>query len=262
MQGPTVKSYFAKKMDIKPEKIVHVAVTPCTAKKMEIRRKEMKAAGELHHSRNMRDTDYVITTRELAKWAKEEGIDYDEITPSGYDPLMGQASGGGVIFGNSGGVMEATVRCAYQLITGNTPPEKLYKLNEVRGYNNVRAATIDIDGKVIKVAVIYGTATAHKFIVDMAKSNSHYDFVEVMACPGGCIGGGGQPKNFDKDADEIRKARMTAIYDRDSQMDIKCCQQNPEIISLYDEFYGQAGSKLAEKMLHTTYAEEKHNLLP
>jgi ferredoxin hydrogenase len=138
----------------------------------------------------------------------------------------------------------------------------LYKLEEVRGYDNVRAASLSIGDKRINVAVIYGTASAHRFIKNLGKSGIRYDFIEVMACPGGCIGGGGQPKNFDKDADQIRKARMASVYNRDGELAIKSCQDNPEIIALYKDYYGHPASKLAEKMLHTTYDAKKVNLLP
>lgn len=162
MQGPTIKTYFAKKMGIDPRSIVNVAVTPCTAKKFEIRREEMKAAGRYLGIDGMRDMDYVITTRELAEWAREENIDFRSLSDSSYDPLMSQASGAGVIFGNTGGVMEAALRTAYTYLTNEPAPEKLYDLKPVRGMEGFREASLNIGGKDINVAVIYGTANVRK----------------------------------------------------------------------------------------------------
>ena len=146
MQGPTIKTYFAQKMGIDPSKIVNVALTPCTAKKFEIRRDEMNAAGKHLDQPELRDMDHVITTRELAKWAKEVGIDLDTLEDSAFDSLMGEASGAGVIFGNTGGVMEAALRTAYTYITGEQPPTPLYELQPVRGYEGLREASLEING--------------------------------------------------------------------------------------------------------------------
>ena len=160
MQGATVKTYFAQKMGIAPEKIVHVALTPCTAKKFEIRREEMHAAADYHGIEGMRDTDAVITTRELARWAKQAEIRWDALEDSAYDSLMGRSSGAGVIFGNTGGVMEAALRTAYEYITGSPAPDTLYDLQPVRGYEGVREASLSIGGLTVNVAVVYGTANA------------------------------------------------------------------------------------------------------
>ena len=164
MQGPTIKTYFAKKMGIDPEKIVNVALTPCTAKKFEIRRAEMNAAGKLLGDPTMRDMDQVITTRELALWAKEAGIDFATLPDSTYDKLMGEASGAGVIFGNTGGVMEAALRTAYTFVTGEPAPKQLYTLEEVRGYDGIREASLTIGDTLVNVAVVYGTQNARKMI--------------------------------------------------------------------------------------------------
>lgn len=255
MQGPTVKTYFAKQMGIDPEKIVHVALTPCTAKKFEIRREEMHAAGDYHGVAGMRDTDQVITTRELARWAKEAGVDWNTLEDSAYDSLMGKASGAGVIFGNTGGVMEAALRTAYSYLTGREAPEALLQLNPVRGYEGVREAAVDINGLTLQVAVVYGTANARTFLARMKETGKQYHFVEVMACPGGCIGGGGQPKDPMKDADEVRKSRIAALYRRDEGVTLRTSHENPEIKAVYEAFYGQPLSEMAEKMLHTTYQD-------
>ena len=260
MQGPTIKTYFAQKMGIDPEKIVNVALTPCTAKKFEIRRSEMNAAGKKLGIPTMRDMDQVITTRELALWAREEGIDFASLADSDYDRLMGEASGAGVIFGNTGGVMEAALRTAYAFITGQRPPEALLDLQPVRGYEGIREASLEINGLTVNVAVVYGTANARKMIERIRSGEKQYHFIEVMTCPGGCIGGGGQPRDILADADETRKARMASLYRRDASMQRRLSHENQEILQLYREFYGEPLSELAEKMLHTAYLDRSGDL--
>ena len=260
MQGPTIKTYFAKKMGLDPTKIVNVALTPCTAKKYEIRRPEMHDAGHYYDDPNMRDMDFVLTTRELALWAKEEGIDFASLSDSAYDNLMGEASGAGVIFGNTGGVMEAALRTAYEYITGEEAPAQLYDLQPVRGYEGIREATVTIGELDVNVAVVYGTANARKMIERMKQGKKQYHFIEVMTCPGGCIGGGGQPKDLMKDADEVRKARIESLYKKDAEMTLRKSHENPSIRQVYEEFYGKPLSEMAEKMLHTMY-EDKSNIL-
>ena len=260
MQGPTIKTYFAQKMGIDPEKIVNVALTPCTAKKFEIRRSEMNAAGKKLGIPTMRDMDQVITTRELALWAREEGIDFASLADSDYDRLMGEASGAGVIFGNTGGVMEAALRTAYAFITGQRPPEALLDLQPVRGYEGIREASLEINGLTVDVAVVYGTANARKMIERIRSGEKQYHFIEVMTCPGGCIGGGGQPRDILADADETRKARMASLYRRDASMQRRLSHENQEILQLYREFYGEPLSELAEKMLHTAYLDRSGDL--
>ena len=260
MQGPTIKTYFAKKMGIDPERIVNVALTPCTAKKFEIRREEMNAAGKKLGKPEMRDMDQVITTRELAIWAKESGIDLNSLQDSKYDSLMGQASGAGVIFGNTGGVMEAALRTAYFYITGKQPEGKLLDLQPVRGYDGLREASLEINGMTVNVAVVYGTANARKMIELVKKGEKDYHFIEVMTCPGGCIGGGGQPKDFAVDANESRKARIESLYKRDASLAVRSSHENPEIKQLYQDFYGKPLSELAEKMLHTIYTNRSNDL--
>ena len=255
MQGPTVKTYFAQKMGLDPQKIVHVTLTPCTAKKFEVRREEMHAAADYHGIEGMRDTDQVITTRELARWAKEAGIDWTRLEDSAYDSLMGKASGAGVIFGNTGGVMEAALRTAYEYLTGQKAPETQLQLQAVRGYEGVREAQVKVGEHTLRVAVVYGTANARSFLKRMRDEGKEYHFVEVMACPGGCIGGGGQPKNLMADKDEVRKSRIAALYQRDGGMTLRTSHENPEIKAVYEAFYGQPLSELAEQMLHTTYQD-------
>ena len=257
MQGPTIKTYFAQKMGIDPRKIVNVALTPCTAKKFEIRREKMNAAGKKLGIAELRDMDNVITTRELALWAKEAGIDFTSLEDSDFDKFMGEASGAGVIFGNTGGVMEAALRTAYAYLTGEQPPKEMLRLEPVRGYDGLREASVDIAGRVINVAVVHGTENVRKLI---AGGIEKYHFIEVMTCPGGCIGGGGQPKDFAYDADAARKARIEGLYERDAEMELHLSHENKEIQQLYKEFYDAPLSELAEAMLHTTYQDRSADL--
>lgn len=260
MQGPTIKTYFANKKGLNPQSIVNVALTPCTAKKYEIRREEMNAASRYLGIEGLRDMDYVITTRELARWAKEEGIDLGDLADSNYDDFMGEASGAAVIFGNTGGVMEAALRSAYEFITKEKSPEQLFNLVPVRGYEGVKEASLKIGDLDVNIAVIYGTANAGKVIDQIKKGEKHYHFIEVMTCPGGCIGGGGQPKDLLKDKDEVRKARIQSLYTKDEAMTIRKSHENPDIKRIYEEFYGEPLSELAEEMLHTSY-EDKSKIL-
>lgn len=260
MQGPTIKTYFAKKMNIEPGKIVNVAVTPCTAKKFEIRRQEMNDSSEYNKDDNLRDMDFVITTRELSKWIKEENIDFISLESSEFDNLLGRGTGAGIIFGNTGGVMEAAVRTAYYYITGKNPEKELYKLNSVRGLDGVKEASLKINDIDVKIAVIHGTENARKFLEKMKKDNLSYDFVEVMTCRGGCIGGGGQPRDVNFIGDELREKRIECLYKKDDTMELRNSHENPDIIQVYKEFYGKPLSELAEKMLHTFYDDKSYML--
>ena len=259
MQGPTIKTYFAKKKGIDPKRIVNVAITPCTAKKYEIRRDEMNSAGKYLNEPELRDMDYVVTTRELAKWAKEEKIDFDNLEDSKFDSLLGEASGAGIIFGNTGGVMEAALRTAYEYITNKPAPKELYKLEPVRGYEAIKEAFLDIAGIVVNVAVIYGLTNAEKFIKEYMPKKQ-YHFVEVMTCPGGCIGGGGQPKTLASKLEEQRKNRIQALYQLADNKSLQFSHKNTEIAILYKEFYKEPLSELAEKMLHTKYTDKSDML--
>lgn len=255
MQGPTIKTYFAQKMGLDPRKIVNVALTPCTAKKYEIRREEMHAAADHLGIPGMRDMDQVITTRELARWAREAEIDFAALEDSPYDSIMGRSSGAGVLFGNTGGVMEAALRTAYEYLTGQEAPASFFALSPVRGYDNIREASVQIGEQEVRVAVVYGTANARTLIQRMQEGDATYHFVEVMACPGGCIGGGGQPKDPLKDAQQTRQRRMEGLYRRDSGMQVRKSHENPDIQAVYQQFYHHPLSELAENMLHTTYQD-------
>lgn len=260
MHGPTVKAYFSKKMGLDPRKIVNVAVTPCTAKKFEIRREEMNAAAKHLDIEGMRDTDYVITTRELALWAKEKSINFAQLENSDYDKFMGEASGAGVIFGNSGGVMEAALRTAYEYITKEKAPKSLYTLEAVRGLDDIKEATLNIGGMEVNIAVVYGTANASKMIERVKASKKQYHFIEIMTCPGGCISGGGQPKGTLEKGNSLREKRIEGLYRQDLSMSLRTSHENEEIKALYKEFYGGPLSELAEKMLHTQYTDKSQDL--
>ena len=255
MQGPTIKTYFAKKMGIDPKKIVNVALTPCTAKKFEIRRGEMNASARYLDLPGLRDMDHVITTRELADWAKKAGIDLSSLEDSKFDKLMGEASGAGVIFGNTGGVMEAAVRTAYEFVTHEPAPKELYTLEPVRGMQEIREAAVEIGTLRLQLAVIYGTSNVRRFLSMAKESGKHYDFIEVMTCPGGCIGGGGQPKADVEERRTMVDSRIESLYKRDAQMKLRKSHENPELKQLYEEFYRKPLSPIAEEMLHTSYTD-------
>ena len=255
MQGPTIKTYFAKKMGIDPKKIVNVALTPCTAKKFEIRRREMNASARYLDLPGLRDMDHVITTRELADWAKKAGIDFSSLDDSKFDKLMGEASGAGVIFGNTGGVMEAAVRTAYEFVTHEPAPKELYTLEPVRGMQEIREAVVEIGTLCLQLAVIYGTSNVRRFLSMAKESGKHYDFIEVMTCPGGCIGGGGQPKADVEERRTMVDSRIESLYKRDAQMKLRKSHENPELKQLYEEFYRKPFSPIAEEMLHTSYTD-------
>lgn len=261
MQGPTIKTWWAKKMGIDPKKIFNVALTPCTAKKAEIERGEMNAAGRHLGDATIRDMDCVITTTELADWAKAKGIDFEGLADSKFDSFMGQGSGAGVIFGNTGGVMEAALRFAAQKLTGTVPAE-LLNYKPIRGLTNVMDASLEIAGTTVNVAVIYGTAAAGEFLNKLraGQLDKNYQFVEVMTCPGGCISGGGQPKPDFNNADDIRQARIDSLYARDAALECRTSADNAEIQALYEEFYGEPLSKLAEELLHTRYTDRSRDL--
>jgi len=258
MHGATIKTYFAKKMGIDPNKIVNVALTPCTAKKMEIRREELNSSAKFNNVEGMRDNDYVITAKEVVEWANEEKIDLNSLEDSEFDKFMGEASGAGVIFANSGGVTEAALRTSYKLITNENPPEDFYDLTTLRGDDGIRVADVKIGDKTLKICVVFGLKNARKVMEDI-KKGVKYDFVEVMTCPYGCIGGAGQPK-FLSQSDKVHEARRKSLYDRDKALSNKVSCDNKEILQLYKEFYGEQGSELAEELLHTTFVDRSKDL--
>lgn len=242
MLGALVKSYFAQQQGVAPEDVFSVAVMPCTAKKGE------RARPELRDAEGLADVDAVITTRELARLIRKRGIELAELEPEPADDLFGTRSSAGKIFGATGGVMEAALRTAYKLITGTELDNLVFQ--KVRGLDGIKEASVAIDGLTLNVAVANGVGNAHKLIDEMQAGERHYDFVEVMTCPGGCIAGGGQPRPVD--VTRIR-ARMAALYDIDRKETLRVSHKNPAIQRLYSEFLGEPLGEKSHELLHTTY---------
>ena len=247
MFGATLKSYYAQKIGVDREKIAVVSVMPCIAKKYEITRPEMEVDG-------VRDVDAVITTRELARMIKEANIDFTNLEDSVFDDPMGEASVVGAIFGTTGGVMEAAVRTAVETLEGRCVDQVEYK--EVRGEKGIKEANLTVAGKEIKIAVASGLANARKLLEQIEKGESPYHFIEIMACPGGCIMGGGQPIKSAKTRMSVDVAglRRSAIYSIDEASTIRKSHENPVMKMMYDEFFEKPGSHVAHKYLHTTYS--------
>lgn len=248
MMSPIVKTYFAKKIGVDPEDIIMVSIMPCTAKKDEITRPQQKI--KLEDGREIKTTDYVITTRELAKLIKMKQINFIGLDDEDFDNPLGTSTGAGAIFGVTGGVMEAALRTAYEIITNKKLPK--LEFNAVRGLDGIREAEIDIEGKKLKVAIAHGTANVKKLLDDIRDGVRYYDFIEIMACPGGCIGGGGQPKSLDPD---ILKKRASAIYSIDELSTLRRSHENPDIQKLYEEFLEKPNSHIAHELLHTYYTD-------
>ncbi|NCC55292.1 MAG: iron hydrogenase, partial [Erysipelotrichia bacterium] len=235
------------------EDIVRVALTPCTAKKAEIKRDEMVSASVHLGKEKQYDVDHVITTRELALWMKANNLDLENVGTSDYDSLMPRGSGAGVIFGNTGGVMEAALRTAYYMLCKKQPNADLLTFEAARGMENVKEGMVNIDGLKLRVAIIHTLDALRKFV--QTKKLNDYHFIEVMCCPGGCIGGGGQPKAAMGMSDDIRLKRIAGLYSADEQSVVRNSHDNEAIKKVYEHFYGQPLSSLAEKLLHTTYQD-------
>lgn len=252
MFGAITKTYFAEKNNIDPEKIVMVSVMPCTAKKFEIGREDQNAAG-------VPDVDISITTRELAKMIDRVGINFLSLPDEKFDDPLGESTGAAVIFGATGGVMEAALRTAVEFLTG----EELESLDfvEVRGTKGIKEATYNVAGMDINVAVASGLVNAGKLLEDVKSGKANYHFIEIMGCPGGCVNGGGQPqqpasvRNFT----DIRAERAKALYKQDTEMRIRKSHKNPSIQKLYDEFLEKPGSHKAHHLLHTSYVKRTVN---
>lgn len=246
MFGAVVKTYYAEKMGWEPEDIVVVSVMPCTAKKFEKGRAAQNAAG-------VPDIDIAITTRELAKLIKRCGIIFNELPDEDFDAPLGIASGAGLLFGATGGVMEAALRTVYEIVAGKEAPSLDFK--EVRGTEGIKEATYDINGTVVKVAVASGLANARKIMEKVRAGEAGYHFIEIMSCPGGCVNGGGQPikSAFVRNNTDIRAERAKAIYATDKKMSLRKSHENPAVKELYDEFLGKPNSHLAHELLHTKY---------
>ncbi|NLE26412.1 MAG: 2Fe-2S iron-sulfur cluster binding domain-containing protein [Clostridiaceae bacterium] len=255
MLGALVKSYYAKKINVDPKDIYVVSVMPCTAKKTEIRRNEMKNGGYLN-------VDAVLTTRELASMIKEAGINFRDLEDSEFDNPLGLSTGAADIFGITGGVMEAALRTVYEIVTGRELPFDGLHVTPIVGLDQVKEAAILIedplayysflDGVEIKVAVTSGLKGANQLMRAVAAGTSPYHFIEVMGCPGGCITGGGQPRSKDPD---VRLKRLRGLYSEDESKVLRKSHENPYITSLYDEFLGAPNSHMAHKLLHTHYVK-------
>ena len=241
MFGSLAKTYYAEKADMDPKKIVSVSVMPCTAKKFEASRPEMTDSG-------YQDVDYVLTTRELARMIKEAGIDFASLPDEEAEPLMGMYTGAGTIFGATGGVMEAALRTAYKLVTGKEL-ENL-DITPVRGMEGIKEATVDVDGLEVKVAVAHGLGNARKLLDDVRVGKSPYHFIEIMACPGGCVGGGGQPISFDM---ALRSTRGQTLYNEDAKLPYRKSHENPSIKRLYEEYLEEPLGEKSHHLLHTRY---------
>lgn len=253
MFGALVKSYYAEKMNIKPEDIVSVAGMPCAAKKYEANRPEMRDSG-------YQDVDAGLTTRELGHMIKETGIDFLALEDMKYDSIMGESSGAAVIFGATGGVMEAALRTVYEVVTGREVPFENLSITPVRGLDGVKEASIKIEGCVpdwsflegveLRVAIGHGLINARKIMDQIVAGESPYHFIEIMACPGGCIGGGGQPIPTN---DEIRKKRIAAIYAEDEGMPVRKSHEIQEIKDLYADYLKEPLGHKSHQLLHTHY---------
>lgn len=245
MFGALVKTYYAQKAGIDPATIFSVSIMPCTAKKFEADRPEMQSSG-------YRDVDAVLTTRELGVMMKQMGIDFTNLDDADYDPTLGVSTGAAVIFGATGGVMEAALRTAYEKITGNTLKD--VEIKAVRGLDGVKVAEIDLSGLRLKGAVAHGLSNARKLLDEIVEGKADYHFIEVMACPGGCLSGGGQPIPT---SEEIRKKRAEAIYFADRSLSLRKSHENPMVEILYKEFLGEPNGHKSHKLLHTHYTAKE-----
>ncbi len=249
MFGAVAKTYYAEKMGLDPKDIVMVSVMPCTAKKFEIGRDDQNAAG-------VPDVDISITTRELARLINRVGLNFTELPDESFDEPLGLSTGAAVIFGATGGVMEAALRTAVWKLTGETADSPI-EFTEVRGVAGVKEATYNVAGMEVKVAVASGLVNANKVLEDVKSGKADYHFIEIMACPGGCVNGGGQPqvpasiRNFT----DIRAERAKALYSNDAKKAVRKSHENVGVQKLYEEYLGEPGSHKAHEILHTTYVK-------
>ncbi len=251
MFGAILKSYYAEKMGIDPAKIFVVSIMPCTAKKFEAQRPELTSTG-------YPDVDVVLTTRELARMIKEAGIDFNEVTEKHFDDPMGDATGAAVIFGVTGGVMEAALRTVAEVLTGKEFDDIEYE--EVRGVEGIKEASVKLGDLTVKAAVAHGLGNARKLLERIKNGEAEYHFVEIMACPGGCVTGGGQPIQpaSVRNSIDLRIERAKAIYEEDRNLPIRKSHENPTVQKLYEEYFEKPGSHKAHELLHTTYQEREN----
>lgn len=246
MFGAIAKTYYAEKTGIHPKDIVVVSVMPCIAKKYEASRDELSNAG-------YPNVDLVVTTREIALMMKEAGIDFPNLEDGSFDRMLGESTGAAVIFGTTGGVIEAATRTAYEWLTGETLQE--VEFTQLRGMKGIREATVAIGDMELKIGIAHGLGNARKLLEDIQSGKSAFHAIEIMACPGGCVGGGGQP--YHHGDFEIIKRRQEAIYDEDRKMERRKSHENPEIIALYEEYLGKPYGKMAHDLLHTGYTPKE-----
>lgn len=249
MHTTMIKTYFAKLKNIDPKKIVTVALTPCTAKKLEATRKELDKM-----------CDYVLTASEISLLLKEKNIDFSNLKDSSFDTVFEKGSGGGIIFGNSGGVMESALRTAYYFKTGKNLTGKFLEFKEVRGLEGVKEATFNLGDIKLNIAVVHTMPNLEIILEKLKESKKKYHFIEVMNCKGGCVGGGGQPLTSIKNHEKILDSRIQGLYNLDNSSKIKVAHENPDIKNLYREFLVKPGSSEALELLHTIY-EEKSEIL-
>ncbi len=248
MEGAVLKTYYAKKMGIDPKDMYVVSIMPCTVKKFESDRPELS-------ENHLQDVDAVLTTRELVRMFKMAGIDFNDLPEDNFDDPLGESTGAAVIFGTSGGVMEAAVRTAYSLVTKREIEDM--NLTAVRGMDDVKEATLDLDGTKVNIAVVNGIGNVDPILADIREGKSKYHFVEVMSCPGGCINGGGQPIH---NKPEKVKKRVQALYSIDEKMKLRKSHENESVKRLYDEFLGEPNSHKAHEILHTHYIDRREIL--
>lgn len=249
MEGALIKSYFAEKIGVNAKDIVVVSIMPCVAKKFEGEREELSNEG-------MQDVDYVLSTRELAQMIKEAGIDFVNLKDEEFDDPFGESTGASVIFGTTGGVTEAALRTVFELLAGKELEEIEYSV--VRGLTGIKEVTIELpDGRNITAAVVHGLGNARKLMELVRTGEKHYDFIEAMACPGGCVNGGGQPivNAQIKEKINIKEERAKAIYNEDKALPIRKSHKNPHITKIYEEFLGKPNGHLSHKLLHTEYTK-------
>lgn len=251
MFGALLKSYYAKKNGIDPEKVFVVSVMPCTAKKFEAKRPELSVDG-------LPDIDVVLTTRELADMIKEAGLDFKGLQDAEFDNPLGQGSGAGVIFGATGGVMEAALRSASYLLTGQD--DESLEIGVVRGVDDIKEAEVTVAGVTLKAAIAHGLGNARKLMDKIRAGEADYHFIEIMACPGGCVNGGGQPIQpaSVRNGLDIRVERAKAIYDEDGALHIRKSHRNPIVLKMYEEFFGTPNSHMSHKYLHTHYVAREN----
>ncbi|MBR3267590.1 MAG: [Oscillospiraceae bacterium] len=254
MQGAIIKTYYAEKMGWDPKDIVSVSIMPCTAKKFERGRDNQSASG-------YPDVDIALTTRELGRMIERAGLNFRELPDEKFDDPLGIYSGGGLIFGATGGVMEAALRFAVEKISGEKLSGEKLDFKDVRGIEGIKEASYTVGGLTVKVAVASGLANARRLLEKVQAGEADYTFIEIMACPGGCVNGGGQPiqpasvRNFT----DLRAERAKALYSVDAQMDLRKSQDNPAIQELYKEYLGEPGGHKAHELLHTSYVARKVN---